>query len=874
MIKKILYGLPERLPTIFSVVFPTLICAWFLSLYATPKDFSPGISVWAVFLVCLVYQIAAFKVFSLIYRSRKRLFKFGAVIGCFAFFALMVYLCEIIGMGLSIFASGFAETAPNLDFELRIINFLDWFFKPGDNPTYFYSNFCLMTLAANTLSAFILFYYTQVNFRISVMFLFTMIPPVLFAKDYREVSPWLIILSLALLFIITVHCRQMKPQQGIKLITNRSYAASVIAFLAFSLAFAILIPKPDIENKRQLFEQVTTNYFANARGFSIDDFTGESNENRSGAESVDSELFRVYSSDACSLLKAYSLQSYNSSKNIWEASWPDKFLWYTAASHADFEQWYPFYNGEISTEYWGAEIEEDYDTGLVRILTEGFGYETWSAQQKLLDPSSICNIIQRICAENPEIAEEFGLAALAAQPAAKSRSAFASIQYTGFKGELSPLPTGTYSGTINAKLQPGMLFQGADAEDEAEAAKKASLFRSFAGRITACSPLETPDSGMSIFELSLDSDTSLTALYYPREVIAQEAVLTLLHSLDTARFKELLLSIYPYAYIDEANIIRLHLNELALLDKMNNPNYYNPDSANYRKEFSAGEADLSYISEDIKALAAEITEGLNSDFEKASALERYFTDAGYKYSLEYSLPAKGGIDDFIFSAKKGSCFHYATAMTLMARCAGLNARYCEGFLTGNPISSLDGILSYKVSSKFSHAFCEVYIAGYGWMSFDPTVADPESAFALGSVKLALFSLVLVILCSGIALLLVFVIFPRSGEYILARRVRKLPGEKSIRLIMLRARRYMKSPPSATAGQMRLAAAQSFGCDISVLCELFDRAVYGNCRITETEAQAAYAEYHLLRAKIRETVKAQKKNRRTKKDRKLVFNKAT
>ena len=127
--------------------------------------------------------------------------------------------------------------------------------------------------------------------------------------------------------------------------------------------------------------------------------------------------------------------------------------------------------------------------------------------------------------------------------------------------------------------------------------------------------------------------------------------------------------------------------------------------------------DTNTISEKTARLAAEITNGLHSDFEKAAALEQYFEINGYIYDENYN-PDDQSIDYFIFEGKTGVCSSYATAMTLMARSVGLPARYVEGFAAFE--KSDNG--TFIIRDKHAHAFVEVYIPGAGWMTFDPTVS--------------------------------------------------------------------------------------------------------------------------------------------------------
>jgi transglutaminase superfamily protein/uncharacterized protein DUF4129 len=73
--------------------------------------------------------------------------------------------------------------------------------------------------------------------------------------------------------------------------------------------------------------------------------------------------------------------------------------------------------------------------------------------------------------------------------------------------------------------------------------------------------------------------------------------------------------------------------------------------------------------------------------------------------------------------RRGFCQWYATAMTVFLRELDIPARFVQGFLPGQPDSS---IRSYTIRSHDSHAWVQVYFPGYGWIDFDPTGnPDPD-----------------------------------------------------------------------------------------------------------------------------------------------------
>jgi len=129
----------------------------------------------------------------------------------------------------------------------------------------------------------------------------------------------------------------------------------------------------------------------------------------------------------------------------------------------------------------------------------------------------------------------------------------------------------------------------------------------------------------------------------------------------------------------------------------------------------------------IKATALKVTEGSASPYDEAIALQNYFHDGDFTYSLD--APVKGDYDgdsmDVIatfLKVKSGYCVHFASAMAVMARTLGIPARIGMGYLPGNYVGSAGkGRSSYTVSSDDLHAWPELYFSGIGWVAFEPTV---------------------------------------------------------------------------------------------------------------------------------------------------------
>ena len=104
-----------------------------------------------------------------------------------------------------------------------------------------------------------------------------------------------------------------------------------------------------------------------------------------------------------------------------------------------------------------------------------------------------------------------------------------------------------------------------------------------------------------------------------------------------------------------------------------------------------------------------------------------FLRANYPYSLTFRQidKSKDPTTDFILNRKQtgGYCDYFASAMVMMCRAVGLNARIVVGFHGGqyNPVDN-----SIIVRQKDAHTWAEVYLPDQGWATSDPTPSAAES----------------------------------------------------------------------------------------------------------------------------------------------------
>lgn len=283
------------------------------------------------------------------------------------------------------------------------------------------------------------------------------------------------------------------------------------------------------------------------------------------------------------------------------------------------------------------------------------------------------------------------------------------------------------------------------------------------------------------------------------------------------------------------------------------------------------------IPQRIYDLANKTTEGLTSDYDKAQAIVNFFNTSGFKYDLTPPSFPKGKDynDFFIFESKKGICMHFASAMVILARASGLPARYVEGFVA-NEWDPETG--NYLIREKHAHAFPEVYIAGYGWMVFEPTVgmgndSDGFSVFFAGlfdTVGYAAGVIGKFIKAMPIWVKLLFIPYIVFTFFILICLfcyIRRSAWKKSVlntdssqavlivfsRISYLLGKIGLKMKKHETPSDYAQRVFEASGVNLLEFAEIFNKSKYGGLRPDKEAVQKAIEKYNEVRQYVRRKV---------------------
>lgn len=283
-------------------------------------------------------------------------------------------------------------------------------------------------------------------------------------------------------------------------------------------------------------------------------------------------------------------------------------------------------------------------------------------------------------------------------------------------------------------------------------------------------------------------------------------------------------------------------------------NEYSGAANEFLREYSRAadykNTNATAVSAEIQALADELTEGLEYDYQKAEAIEQYFQNGGFVYSLVYQAPAELDTPEyFIFESKTGTCSDFATAYTLLARAAGLTVRYVEGFTTTQGQNPQPG--TYYIYSENAHAYPEVYIPGAGWQVYEPTVASGLNGGGAGEnaeTDYTAFLLTAAIAVVVFAIFILLVIFaPKIAEGFFRTSLRFCGSEKTVRKLYLRHSERLGAkldvdPIPMTLEEVSAATAQKTGISLDPIGKPLGEHCYGGKNITKEERKAAYECY--------------------------------
>lgn len=152
----------------------------------------------------------------------------------------------------------------------------------------------------------------------------------------------------------------------------------------------------------------------------------------------------------------------------------------------------------------------------------------------------------------------------------------------------------------------------------------------------------------------------------------------------------------------------------------------------------------SSLDEVYDSIPVDIYERANNGntLDTLAAIRDYLAETSeYSMSPGETPSTRDFINYFLLENNKGYCMHFASAGVMLARYFGIPARYCEGYIISKDMlpdakKNKDGSVTINIPDSASHAWCEYYIDGYGWVPYEltPGYYDINSPENNGSVE--------------------------------------------------------------------------------------------------------------------------------------------
>lgn len=186
---------------------------------------------------------------------------------------------------------------------------------------------------------------------------------------------------------------------------------------------------------------------------------------------------------------------------------------------------------------------------------------------------------------------------------------------------------------------------------------------------------------------------------------------------------------YSYnAYMDDANFFMMNMSNLYV------DNEFSSIWKEYTKYVKETYTDTPTAYAEVGNIVDDLVNGTGEGYKSPSYSNLQTADRireWLKANMEYSLTVEKLPSDtdfvkwFVLENKKGYAAHFATAMAVMCRMAGIPTRYVEGYVItpedfSNATQGADGYYTMDLTDVNAHAWIEIYETNYGWISIEAT----------------------------------------------------------------------------------------------------------------------------------------------------------
>lgn len=686
------------------------------------------------FMLSLAVSAVLFKIFDFIAKHK--------IIGFFTYTALFFLGIFLIGSAIR---KG-SETYP--------ISFLLWFITTQDALEYSQWYTIAVFIFFTGFFTSVVYYFTKVQYRMSMTFLVFMIPFVIYGKESKQM-PAVFIIMLSVMFILNViKFNNIRNGDKSLKVGKESIFQSVSVYILVFGILASLLPKPTITADRTYLESlINMDAFTDMLISKINIFNNQSKSGKFSSLQTNDKVLYYANADEPLRLKTQFFTDYSYSDDQWSFDYDD---------YVFKDKYYPD------------------------------------------DPSEIVKLIVLCSKLDKDFAKKYNINSIYSDiPDSEQKTL--NLYSMEYDSGLLPVP----EWLINAEMPDNV---------SAEFSNFGTV-REKDGRFPK----------MQNYSIS----------YYSGNFLYNADVYGIINSVS----------------YDDAEYMYTQMYDILSENNMTDEAHTISDALN---EYVSASDNLDYgNSQKIYNLAMQITDGIDSDYEKALAIEKYFLANNYIYDLTYKKGSDENAETFLFETKRGVCYEYATSMVLLARACGIPARYAEGYNMNQPAEIKNKSAyppDYEIRVRDAHGFPELYISAVGWISFEPTVSDNIIDYRKSDISKGIYTSGIILAVCLIAGLLLFKFSPAILNMLFLLKIKRTAPDKTVSLVFIRVRQLFGFGKDVTAKELCQFLISEYQTDISFLRNLFEKSSYGKISLTKNDKKEVIAFYSELYKKFRKNKK--------------------
>ncbi|MDE5584683.1 MAG: transglutaminase-like domain-containing protein [Ruminococcus sp.] len=693
-----------------------------------------------------VYGLASFVIGGLSFRlfDFMKKHRFIGTVGYIALFFIFMY------------AVGFAQENGEKSYPL---SFGVWFLTPQSSLEYSKWYTVEIFLLFQLFMMSVVYYFTKVQYRISMGFLIFIIPFSIYGKEYEKMPTYFIILLAVSYVFMMIRFRQMTDTETTEISDRRSIGKSIAVYAVIFAVASAVVPKPKVEADREMLETlISAEQFTDRLVSMLGVFSDETDGGRFSIRNTNTPVYFVRAEEPIKFkLKTFS--DYNYSSDSWAV--------------------------------------EDFDRNFEKTF-DGVGQTMNSTLLDFEETGSLTKAILYASSANKDFAEKYGLSEYADGEITVPESARVHIVSVARGLQFAPVPPLVQSFAYTSYQQEMALIES--------------------GLIYANGKTRTSFSESEDFYFSYTPDSFF-------DYRTNRAVMDIISQYDYNEILSDAIGVTSGIDSDEARLFAVQL-----ADEQERYSAYTDILLDYGDR------------QRIKNLAETITEGCFSDYDKARAIESYFFNNNYVYDLGYKKSDGENAESFIFDTKTGVCYEYATAMVLLSRAVGIPARYCEGYNMSQLFDNNATGTNFIITTGDAHGFPELYIRGFGWISFEPTISAGGEDVQENTATDSLSRAGVIIFAVAVVLIVFMLAYPAISHQLFILRYSSKSPDETVRAVMLRICRVFGIAKGSTSHETAEIIRAEYGAEIFGLAEMFDRAVYGEAVLDDKEREKAMELY--------------------------------